>query len=128
MKRMVIMLSIVGTILACGTVSQVWLHRYTDDMSTQLSLLSEAVGNGDQVQHEISAILSEWEQCQKRLGIWTSENTLDQLESHLKNAEMLSHYPYDETYRHQLRLELLNAADAAEELWQKEKVSIQNIL
>lgn len=128
MKRMVIMLSIVGTILACGAASQVWLHDYTEDMSTQLNLLSEAVGNGDQVQHEISAILADWDQCQKKLSVWMSENNLDQVETHLKSAEMLSHYPDDETYRHQLRLELLNAADAAEELWQKEKVSIQNIL
>lgn len=128
MKRMVIMLSIVGTILACGAVTQVWLHQYTEDMSVQLELLSEAVGKGDPVRHEIGAILSEWDQCQKHMGIWASENVLDQVESHLKNAEMLSHYPDDETYRHQLRLELLNAADAAEELWQKEKISIQNIL
>ncbi len=128
MKRMVIILSIVGTILACGTMSQVWLQGYTEDMSTQLNLLSEAVGNGDEVRHEISAILAEWQQCQKKLGVWTTENYLDQLESHLKNAEMLSKYPEDETYRHQLRLELQNAADAAEELWQKEKISLQNIL
>ena len=56
------------------------------------------------------------------------ENNLDSLESHLKNAEVLAGYPEDETYLHQLRLELLNAADAAEELWEKEKVSLQNIL
>ena len=128
MKRMVIMLSIVGTIFACGTVSQVWLQGYTKNVSVQLTQLSEDVGSGNGVQHEISALLAEWHQYQKWLGVWTMENNLDPLESHLKNAEVLAGYPEDETYRHQLRLELLNAADAAEELWEKEKVSLQNIL
>lgn len=128
MKRMVIMLSIVGTIFACGTVSQVWLQGYTKNVSEQLTQLSEDVGSGNGVQHEISALLAEWHQYQKWLGVWTMENNLDPLESHLKNAEVLAGYPKDETYRHQLRLELLNAADAAEELWEKEKVSLQNIL
>ena len=128
MKRMVIMLSIVGTIFACGTVSQVWLQGYTKNVSVQLTQLSEDVGSRNGVQHEISALLAEWHQYQKWLGVWTMENNLDPLESHLKNAEVLAGYPEDETYRHQLRLELLNAADAAEELWEKEKVSLQNIL
>ena len=128
MKRMVIMLSIVGTIFACGTVSQVWLQGYTKNVSEQLTQLSEDVGSGNGVQHEISALLAEWHQYQKWLGVWMMENNLDPLESHLKNAEVLAGYPEDETYRHQLRLELLNAADAAEELWEKEKVSLQNIL
>lgn len=128
MKRMVIMLSIVGTIFACGTVSQVWLQGYTKNVFEQLTQLSEDVGSGNGVQHEISALLAEWHQYQKWLGVWTMENNLDPLESHLKNAEVLAGYPEDETYRHQLRLELLNAADAAEELWEKEKVSLQNIL
>ena len=128
MKRMVIMLSIVGTIFACGTVSQVWLQGYTKNVSEQLTQLSEDVGSGNGVQQEISALLAEWHQYQKWLGVWTMENNLDPLESHLKHAEVLAGYPEDETYRHQLRLELLNAADAAEELWEKEKVSLQNIL
>ena len=128
MKRMVIMLSIVGTIFACGTVSQVWLQGYTKNVSEQLTQLSEDVGSGNGVQHEISALLAEWHQYQKWLGVWTMENNLDPLESHLKNAEALAQYPKDETYLHQLRLELLSAADAAEELWEKEKVSLQNIL
>lgn len=128
MKRMVIILSIVGTIFACGTVSQVWLHDYTKNVSAQLSRLSEEVGSGNELQYEISALLTEWHQYQKWLGVWTMENNLDPLESHLKNAEALAKYPEDETYLHQLRLELLGAADAAEELWEKEKVSLQNIL
>jgi hypothetical protein len=128
MKRMVVMLSIVGALLTCGVVSQVWLKNYTEQMSDQLELLSDAVGSGEEIRYEIGAILNEWEQYQKRLGLWTSENYLDPLESHLKNAELLSRYAEDDTYRHQLRLELMSAADAAEELWQKEKISVQNIL
>ena len=128
MKRMVIMLSIVGTIFACGTVSQVWLQGYTKNVSEQLTQLSGEVGSGNELQHEISALLAEWHQYQKWLGVWTMENNLDSLESHLKNAETLAKYPEDETYRHQLRLELLSAADAAEELWEKEKISLRNIL
>jgi hypothetical protein len=68
MKRMVVMLSIVGALLTCGAVSQVWLKNYTEQMSDQLELLSDAVGSGEEIRYEIGAILNEWEQYQKRLG------------------------------------------------------------
>ena len=127
MKRMAVLLTILGSLLAAGAVSENWLHDYTRNLSAQLTELSGSAESGKMIRSEISALLSEWQEAQARYGMWTTENHLDPLETHLKNAEMYASLPPDEEHLKQLRVELLSAADAAEELWEKERVSLQNI-
>ncbi len=125
---MVILLSLVGVILASGAATQKWLYSYTTGFSAQMESLSISAQNGEKVLHEIQAVHADWERYQKWLGAAIHEENLNDLESHIKRAEMLAGFPENEVYRRDLVLELLEAADAAEELWQKEKLSLQNIL
>ena len=127
MKRMVVLLSLVGLLLGCGAVSEGWLRRYTDGLQAQMAELSRAAAAGENVGHEVRAVLSEWTACQKWLGAEVHEDRLDQLESHIKRAEMLSDFPDSENCRRELVLELLEVGDAAGELWEKERLSFQNI-
>ena len=128
MKRMVVLLSLVGLLLGSGVFFQNYLHRYTGELKDQTEELSRAVEAGENVKYEIRAIHSDWEAYQKWLGAEAHEDRLDQLEAHIKRAEMLAGFPNSDVYRRELVLELLEIGDAAEELWQKEKMSLQNIL
>ena len=125
---MVVLLSLVGLLLGSGVFSQNYLHRYTGELKDQTEELSRAVEAGENVKYEIRAIRSDWEAYQKWLGAEAHEDRLDQLEAHIKRAEMLAGFPNSDVYRRELVLELLEIGDAAEELWQKEKLSLQNIL
>ena len=113
MKRMVILLSMVGAILAGGFAVQHWL--------------SDSAERGENVLTEVRAVHADWECFQRRLGAVIHEENLNDLESHIKRSEMLAEFPHNEVYRRDLVLELLEAADAAEELYQKECLSLQNI-
>lgn len=128
MKRMVVLLSLVGLLLGSGVFSQNYLHRYTGELKDQTEELSRAVEAGENIKYEIRAIHSDWGAYQKWLGAEAHEDRLDQLEAHIKRAEMLAGFPNSDVYRRELVLELLEIGDAAEELWQKEKMSLQNIL
>lgn len=128
MKRMVVLLSLVGLLLGSGFFSQNYLHRYTGELKDQTEELSRAVEAGENIKYEIRAIHSDWGAYQKWLGAEAHEDRLDQLEAHIKRAEMLAGFPNSDVYRRELVLELLEIGDAAEELWQKEKLSLQNIL
>ena len=127
MKRMVILLSLVGLLLGSGAVSQNWLHGYTGGLKAQMEELSEAVQQGENIKYEIRAIRADWTRYQQWLGAEAHENKLDQLEAHIKRAEMLAGFPDSDVYRRELVLELLEVGDAAEELWEKERLSLQNI-
>ena len=127
MKRMVVLLSLVGLLLGCGAVTEGWLRRYTDGLQSQMEALSRAAAAGEDVGCEVRAVLSDWEACQKWLGAAVHEDRLDQLESHVKRAEMLSGFPGSASCRRELVLELLEVGDAAGELWEKERLSLQNI-
>lgn len=128
MKRMVVLLSLVGLLLGSGVFSQNYLRRYTGELKDQTEELSRAVEAGENIKYEIRAIHSDWGAYQKWLGAEAHEDRLDQLEAHIKRAEMLAGFPNSDVYRRELVLELLEIGDAAEELWQKEKLSLQNIL
>ena len=128
MKRMVVLMSLVGLLLGCGAVSQQWLHRYTGGLKAQMEELSKAAQGGENVKYEIRAIRADWTRYQQWLGATTHEDKLDQLEVHIKRAEMLAGFPDSDVYRRELVLELLEVGDAAEELWEKERLSLQNIL
>ena len=128
MKRMVILLSLVGVILASGAASQIWLHQYTRNLKEQMEQLSFSAVQGEQVQIELRAIYADWEEYQRMLGMTIREEHLDEVEKHMKRAEFITRLPEEQQNREELAMELLEAADAAEELWQKEKISIQNIL
>lgn len=128
MKRMVILLSLVGVILASGAASQIWLHQYTRNLKKQMEQLSFSAVQGEQVQTELRAIYADWEEYQRMLGMTIREEHLDEVEKHMKRAEFIIRLPEEQQNREELAMELLEAADAAEELWQKEKISIQNIL
>ncbi len=128
MKRMVILLSLVGVILGSGVASQVWLHNYTLELKQQMEQLSYSAGLGEEVQTELRAIYSDWEAYQKRLGATIREENLNEVEKHMKRAELLTRMTDQQEIRQELVMELMEAADAAEELWQKEKISLQNIL
>ena len=128
MKRMVVLLSLVGLLLGSGVFSQNYLHRYTGELKDQTEELSRAVEAGENIKYEIRAIHSDWGAYQKWLGAEAHEDRLDQLEAHIERAEMLAGFPNSDVYRRELVLELLEIGDAAEELWQKEKMSLQNIL
>ena len=128
MKRMVVLLSLVGLLLGSGVMSQKWLHGYTGSLKSQMEELSQAVQQGENVKYEIRAILADWTRYQQWLGAEAHEDKLDQLEVHIKRAEMLAGFPDSDVYRRELVLELLEVGDAAEELWEKERLSLQNIL
>ena len=128
MKRMVILLSLVGVILSSGAASQVWLHQYTRDLKEQMEQLSFSAVQGEKVQTELRAIYADWEEYQRMLGIAIREEHLDEVEKHMKRAEFLTRLAEEQQNKEELAMELMEAADAAEELWQKEKISIQNIL
>lgn len=128
MKRMVVLLSLVGVIFASGAASQIWLHQYTRGLKEQMEQLSHAAVQGEQVQAEIRAIYADWEEYQRMLGMAVREEHLDEVEKHMKRAEFMTRLPAEQQNREELAMELLEAADAADELWQKEKISIQNIL
>ncbi len=125
---MVVLLSLVGVILGSGAASQVWLHRYTQELKEQMEQLSYSAGLGEEVQTELRAISSDWEEYQKGLGAIIREESLNEVEKHIKKAELLTQMTDQQEIRQELVMELREAADAAEELWQKEKVSLQNIL
>ena len=127
MKRMVILLSMVGAILAGGLAVQHWLSDYTLQLSQQMESLSDSAERGENVLTEVRAVHADWECFQRRLGAVIHEETLNDLESHIKRSEMLAEFPHNEVYRRDLVLELLEAADAAGELYQKECLSLQNI-
>ena len=128
MKRMVVLLSLVGLLLGSGVMSQKWLHGYTGSLKSQMEELSQAVQQGENVKYEIRAIRADWTRYQQWLGTEAHEDKLDQLEVHIKRAEMLAGFPDSDVYRRELVLELLEVGDAAEELWEKERLSLQNIL
>lgn len=128
MKRMVVLLSLVGLLLGSGVMSQKWLHGYTGSLKSQMEELSQAVQQGENVKYEIRAIRADWTRYQQWLGAKAHEDKLDQLEVHIKRAEMLAGFPDSDVYRRELVLELLEVGDAAEELWEKERLSLQNIL
>ena len=128
MKRMVVLLSLVGLLLGSGVMSQKWLHGYTGSLKSQMEELSQAVQQGENVKYEIRAIRADWIRYQQWLGAEAHEDKLDQLEVHIKRAEMLAGFPDSDVYRRELVLELLEVGDAAEELWEKERLSLQNIL
>ena len=128
MKRMVVLLSLVGLLLGSGVMSQKWLHGYTGSLKSQMEELSQAVQHGENVKYEIRAIRADWTRYQQWLGAEAHEDKLDQLEVHIKRAEMLAGFPDSDVYRRELVLELLEVGDAAEELWEKERLSLQNIL
>ena len=128
MKRMVVLLSLVGLLLGSGVMSQKWLHGYTGSLKSQMEELSQAVQQGENVKYEIRAIRADWTRYQQWLGAVAHEDKLDQLEVHIKRAEMLAGFPDSDVYRRELVLELLEVGDAAEELWEKERLSLQNIL
>ena len=128
MKRMVVLLSLVGLLLGSGVMSQKWLHGYTGSLKSQMEELSQAVQQGENVKYEIRAIRADWTRYQQWLGAEVHEDKLDQLEVHIKRAEMLAGFPDSDVYRRELVLELLEVGDAAEELWEKERLSLQNIL
>lgn len=125
---MVILLSLVGVILSSGAASQVWLHQYTRDLKEQMEQLSFSAVQGEKVQTELRAIYADWEEYQRMLGIAIREEHLDEVGKHMKRAEFLTRLPEEQQNKEELAMELMEAADAAEELWQKEKISIQNIL
>ena len=128
MKRMVVLLSLVGLLLGSGVMSQKWLHGYTGSLKSQMEELSQAVQQGENVKYEIRAIRADWTRYQQWLGAEAHEDKLDQLEVHIKRAEMLAGFPDSDVYRRELVLELVEVGDAAEELWEKERLSLQNIL
>ena len=90
--------------------------------------LSFSAVQGEKVQTELRAIYADWEEYQRMLGIAIREEHLDEVEKHMKRAEFLTRLPEEQQNKEELAMELMEAADAAEELWQKEKISIQNIL
>ena len=115
-------------LLGSGVMSQKWLHGYTGSLKSQMEELSQAVQQGENVKYEIRAIRADWTRYQQWLGAEAHEDKLDQLEVHIKRAEMLAGFPDSDVYRRELVLELLEVGDAAEELWEKERLSLQNIL
>ena len=60
MKRMVVLLSLVGLLLGSGVMSQKWLHGYTGSLKSQMEELSQAVQQGENVKYEIRAIRADW--------------------------------------------------------------------
>ncbi len=128
MKRLVILLSLVGVILSGGAASQIWLCQYTRDLKEQMEQLSYSAVQGERVDTELRAIYADWQEYQRMLGMAIREEHLDEVEKHIKRAEFLTQLPKHQQYRDELAVELLEAADAAERLWEKEKISIQNIL
>lgn len=124
MKRLSLIVAILTVIVLLESWGALWLRDYSEELSAELTSLSGQVDSSpDAVLEELTRIHGEWTKRRKILSIYIHENPMDSFERDLTEA-ILRLEEEDGEAALWMRL----AADAAAEIWEREKPTVQNIL
>jgi len=124
MKRLAVIVTILTAIVLLEGWGAFWLRDYSEELSVRLTALSEQVDKAPgRVLGELTGIREEWTERRKILSIYIHENPMDNFERDLTQAIFRLEKGDGEA-----ALWMRMAADAATEIWEREKPTIQNIL
>lgn len=124
MKRLTVIVTILTAIVLLEGWGAFWLRDYSERLSGSLTALSGQVdGAPDRVLRELTGIREEWTERRKILSIYIHESPMDNFERDLTQALLRL-----ENGDGEAALWMKMAADAATEIWERERPTIQNIL
>jgi len=119
MKRLSLILTILGFVIAAELAGLTWVKDYTNDLSAELTALSRQ----EDILPRLEEIRGEWDSRRRIMSIFLHERTLDHFEESLTDAAL--RIRTDET---DAAFWLQTAADAAKGIWESERPDLQNIL
>ena len=119
MKRLAIILAILFFIAAAEWGALTRTKQYTDSLSLRLTALSSEASPLP----ALEALEEEWTVRRKTLGLFLHEKPMDEFERLLRKTMIHAALGSPDT-----AFLLLEAAEAAENIWHSERPSLQNIL
>lgn len=122
MKRLTISIGILAIVVALEIWGLFWVRDYSAELSDRLTKMSAQVGEQDLLP-QLNEMEEDWQQHRRVMSLFIHEKLMDDFESNLTEARyrLLTDQPEADLW---LRM----AADAAAEIWEMERPTLQNIL
>ncbi|MDD6031994.1 MAG: DUF4363 family protein [Oscillospiraceae bacterium] len=123
MKRLAVSIAIISAIVILESWGLFWVRDYTADLSSQLTALSQQLDHPEEVLEQLDRIEEQWHENRKLMSLFIHEKVMDDFEENAAEARLRL-----QTGEPEAALRLQMAAEAAKEIWEREKPSLQNVL
>ena len=125
MKRLIVICCMIGTILAAGIWSLLWLGEYTDRVAERLETVAElALSDEEAALDELKSIQDDWHQKEHWIGVFVHEDPLEEMSDRLEECVALLRRGMNEDFQVRIRQAIFSVRN----IYHQEIPNIENIL